>query len=141
MAMASPVRLLPDPDVLVARQGPASASPQDPARLAAAPRENGRLVFEDRTEGQAVTRDSSEIIYVRAPATNGGVQGLAPITLLRMGISTGLKRQTFEGGYYDNAEPRVVLSFPKDAAERGAGVARALGRRAPGPREHALAPP
>jgi HK97 family phage prohead protease len=51
---------------------------------------------------------------VRSPATNGGVQGLAPITLMRMGISTGLKRQAFEGLYYDrNAEPRVVLSFPE----------------------------
>jgi HK97 family phage portal protein len=88
--------------------------PQDPRRIT--PRRiNGKLVFEDRTEGQAITRDASEILYVRAPATNGGVQGIAPITLLRMGISTGLKRAIFEGGYYDkSAEPRVVLSFPEE---------------------------
>lgn len=90
--------------------------PQDPRRVI--PRRiNGRLVFEDSTEGQTITRDSSEIIYIRAPATNGGVQGIAPVTLLRMGISTGLKRQVFEGGYYDrNAEARVVLSFPEDVS-------------------------
>lgn len=77
-------------------------------------RKNGRLIFEDRTEGTMVERDSSEIIYIRAPATNGGVAGLAPITLTRMGISTALKRQVFEGSYYDkSAEPRVVLAFPE----------------------------
>lgn len=87
--------------------------PQDP-KLVVPRRVNGRLVFEDSTGGQAVTRDLSEIIYVRSPATNGGVQGLAPITLMRMGISTGLKRQAFEGLYYDrNAEPRVAISFPE----------------------------
>jgi HK97 family phage portal protein len=87
--------------------------PQDPRRIT--PRRiNGKLVFEDRTEGQAVTRDQSEILYVRAPATNGGVQGIAPITLLRMSVTAGLKRQIFEEGYYDHsAEPRVVLSFPE----------------------------
>jgi HK97 family phage portal protein len=84
------------------------------SRLVKPKRVNGRLVFEDRTEGELVTRDRSEIIYVRAPASNGGVEGLAPITLTRMGISTGLKRQIFEGGYYDkSAEPRVVLAFPE----------------------------
>jgi HK97 family phage portal protein len=73
---------------------------------------NGVLVFDDRTEdGPAVVRDTSDIIYVRAPATSGGVVGLAPITLMRMGIGTGLKRETFEGLYYDrSAEPRVVIT-------------------------------
>jgi HK97 family phage portal protein len=100
--------------------------PQDPRRIT--PRRiNGKLVFEDRTEGQAVTRDSREILYVRAPATNGGVQGLAPVTLLRMGILAGLKRQVFEGSYYDkNAEPRVILSFSEEMPATEASEWRAL---------------
>jgi phage portal protein BeeE len=85
------------------------------SRLIIPKRKNGRLIFEDRTEGNMVPRDRSEIIYVRAPATGGGVQGLAPITLARLGIMNGLKRQVFEGAYYDkSAEPRVVLAFPKE---------------------------
>jgi HK97 family phage portal protein len=77
-------------------------------------RKNGRLVFEDRTEGEMVERTTDEIIYIRAPATNGSVRGLAPISLARMGLMTALKRQVFEGRYYDrNAEPRVVLAFPQ----------------------------
>lgn len=78
-------------------------------------RENGRLVFEDRSEGTPITRTRDDIIYFRAPATGGGVTGLAPITLMRMGIATGLKRQIFEGAYYDkSAEPRVIVSFPTE---------------------------
>jgi len=105
---------VPDRDVLGGKRI-AELLPLD-SRLIKPKREKGRLVFEDRTESQdPVTRDRSEIIYVRAPATAGGVQGLAPITLARMGISTGLKRQIFEGGFYDkSAEPRVVLAFPKE---------------------------
>lgn len=92
----------------------AELSPRDP-RLVKPKRKNGRLIFEDRSEGEMVERDSSDFIYVRAPASMGGVQGLAPITLARMGITTGLKRQYFEGSYYDrNAEPRVVLAFPEE---------------------------
>jgi HK97 family phage portal protein len=77
-------------------------------------RKNGRLIFEDRTEGEMVERTTDEIIYVRAPATSGGVRGLAPITLSRMGLTTALKRQGFEGAFYDNdARPGTLLSFPE----------------------------
>lgn len=77
-------------------------------------RRNGRLVFLDSTESRTpVERDSSEIIYVRAPASGGGVTGLAPVTLARLGLTTALKRMVFEGAYYDrSAEPRVVLAYP-----------------------------
>lgn len=92
----------------------AELTPLD-SRLITPKREKGMLVFKDRTEGEEVTRDSSDILYVRAPTTSGGVAGLAPITLMRMGISTGIKRQIFEGGYYDrSAEARVILSFPQN---------------------------
>ncbi len=77
-------------------------------------RSGGRLVFEDRTEGQAVTRDQREILYVRGLALAGGVVGLSPISAARLGILTGLKRQMFEYRYFrNNAEARVVLSFPE----------------------------
>lgn len=83
---------------------------------------NGRLVFEDRTEGgPMVTRTTDDIIYIRGPATRGGVTPLTPISLMRMAITTGQKRQAFEGGWYDrNAEPRVVLSFPQNVNEKQA---------------------
>jgi HK97 family phage portal protein len=87
--------------------------PLDSARITPK-RENGRLVFLDRTEGGEITRDQSDIIYVRGVAVRGSVVPLAPITLARMGILTGLKRQVFEGDYYDNnAEARVIVSFPQ----------------------------
>ncbi len=77
-------------------------------------RSGGRLVFEDRTEGQAVTRDQREILYVRGLALAGSVVGLSPISAARLGILTGLKRQMFEYRYFrNNAEARVVLSFPE----------------------------
>jgi HK97 family phage portal protein len=109
-----------------ARARVAELLPLDP-RLVIPRRMNGRIVFEDSTEGQVVTRDSTEILYVRAPASSGGVRGLAPITLARMGISTGLKRQVFEGSYYDkSAEPRVVLSFPDSMPKEEAAEWREL---------------
>lgn len=81
-------------------------------------RVGGRLVFEDSTDGQTVTRDQSEIIYVRGMAMNGSVAGVAPITAARTHFATGLKRQSFEGTYYDkSAEPRIVLSFPEQTTK------------------------
>jgi len=84
------------------------ASKVTPRRVA------GRLRFEDRTEGQTITRDQREILYVRGLALAGGVVGLSPISAARLGIVTGLKRQAFEYRYFrNNAEARVVLSFPE----------------------------
>lgn len=83
------------------------------------PRRNnaGRLVFEDRTGGQTVTRDNREILLVRGIAFGGGAAGISPITAARLGIITGLKRQAFEYRYFrNNAEARVVLSFPERMA-------------------------
>jgi HK97 family phage portal protein len=77
-------------------------------------RMGGSLVFEDRTEGQPVTRDLTEIVYPRGIALGGGVVGLSPISIARLGIATGLRRQAFEYMYFrNNAEARVVLSFPE----------------------------
>lgn len=88
--------------------------PLDPA-LCEPRRVKGRLIFEDRTEsGPMVERTTDDIIFIRGPATGGGVRPLTPISLMREAIGTGQQRQAFEGAWYQNsAEARNILAFPE----------------------------
>lgn len=77
-------------------------------------RQAGRLVFDDHTDEKPVVRDSGDIIYIRGLAVNGSVEGLAPVTSLRLAVTAALKRQHFEGRYFDNdATPRLIFKFPQ----------------------------
>lgn len=76
-------------------------------------RRSGQIVFEDGTETIPVTRTTSDILYVRGPATGGGVAGLSPMSMARLAIQSGLKRQQFEARHYDQGiKPGIVVKFP-----------------------------
>lgn len=77
-------------------------------------REAGQLVFDVRDGGKTETLDRREIIYVRGPAMPGSEVGLSPVMAARLGLTTALKRQLFEGRWYDrNAAPSTLVAFPE----------------------------
>lgn len=92
----------------------AELEPVDATKITPKRADDGRLVFELRDSGKPETLDKRDIIYIRGPAMPGSVVGLSPIAATRLGLTTALKRQLFEGRWYDkNAQAGVIMAFPE----------------------------
>lgn len=77
----------------------------------------GQLRFEDRTADVPVMRDESDVIYVPAISLDGGPVGMSPIAVQRIAVQAALRRQEFEGKFYENnARPGVVLAGPPESS-------------------------
>jgi HK97 family phage portal protein len=102
-------------------------------RYVRARRSGGQVVFDDYSHtgspGDALTRTRSDIIHLRLGRLNASSanayspEGISPITAARMAFALGLKRQAFEGAYFDNdARPGIALTFPQSVNEDEAKI-------------------
>lgn len=83
-----------------------------------------RLVHVERRAGQIVylvdEGDTAPRVYTPADVIHaadlsfGGLRGVSPIDSLRVAVTSGLHRQTFESSYYKNdSRPGLALKFPE----------------------------
>lgn len=95
-------------------------------------REAGEIVYRDSTRGQTKTLYAGELVHVRLAAPNGCLEGLSPISEIRVVTAAALERRDFEQRFMRNdAKPGLIYKSstpPQSEEEADSWVERWMAR-------------